>query len=91
MYLGGTFISILKSNKTALLLIIVSYIVYGFVFIIPFLHLDLKTKIICCSALYITSHVIFWAGTAIIGKSILRSHILVNLLNRLKILKSNNF
>lgn len=74
-----------------MLLIVISYLIYGFVFIIPLLHFKLKTTMIFCALLYVTSHAMFWIGTAIMGRNILNSPILTNLLKCLKTLKPNKF
>ena len=81
--MGEIFIFFKKDKKKALLFIVVSYIFQGFVFLIPFLHFQLKTKVILCFLMYAFSHVLFWTGTIIIGANILKGPV-QSLLNRLK-------
>jgi VIT1/CCC1 family predicted Fe2+/Mn2+ transporter len=60
-------------NKTQILgigLIVLSYIFWGLIFIIPFLRLGLKTSSIAISILFIGSN-IFWVGVLLAGKELL--------------------
>jgi len=60
-------------NKIQILgigLILLSYIFWGLIFIIPFLKLGLKTSSIAISVLLISSN-IFWLGVFLAGKELL--------------------
>lgn len=62
-----------KLNKIQILgigLILLSYIFWGLIILIPFLKLGLKTSSIAISILFIASNV-FWVGAFLAGKEIL--------------------
>jgi len=60
-------------NKIQILgigLIVLSYIFWGLIFLIPFLKLGLRTSSIAISVLFICSN-IFWLGIFLAGKELL--------------------
>jgi len=62
-----------KLNKIQILgigLIILSYIFWGFIIVIPFLKLGIRTTTIAISILFICSN-IFWVGVFLAGKELL--------------------
>jgi hypothetical protein len=73
-------------NKIQILgigLILLSYIFWGLIFLIPFLKLGLKTSSIAITILFIGSN-IFWLGIFLAGKELmLKLKILQKIKNRL--------
>jgi hypothetical protein len=62
-----------KTQILGLGIIILSWIFWGFIIIIPFLKLDLQTKTIAITILLIASN-IFWLGAILVGNEFLQKY-----------------
>jgi len=70
--------------KIGFCLVIFSWIIYSFIFIIPFWPAVLNLKLIIGSILYLLSHAFFWIGVLILGRKFSHKYKGFDLLNRLK-------
>ncbi len=68
----------LKTNKLhttiAIVLIIVSGVLFGLIFVVPFLPLTIAQKGIVATALVIGMEVSWWVGAAILGKQVISKY-----------------
>lgn len=55
-------------NKIAILLVILSFIFYGMIFLVPFMPCTLSEKAMSVSGLVATGEITWWVGVAIVGK-----------------------
>ena len=62
-----------KKQILGLGIIILSWIFWGFIIIIPFLKLELQTKTIAITILLIASN-IFWLGAILVGNEFLQKY-----------------
>ena len=67
-----------------ILQIAISWGIYGFIFIVPFLSLHLNVKLIICTGLYVVSYMVFLRGVSILGKEFLHRYRKINLLSWFK-------
>lgn len=58
----------------AIILILLSGILFGLIFVVPFLPLSLAQKGIFVTALVIGMEVTWWAGIAIVGKQVITKY-----------------
>jgi len=58
----------------AIILIILSCILFGLIFVVPFLPLTLAQKGIFVTSLIIGMEVTWWAGIAIVGKQVITKY-----------------
>ena len=66
----------MKINKTRILgfsLIILTWIFWGMIFTIPFLHLGLKTSAILITILLVATNV-FYVGVFLVGKELIQKY-----------------
>ncbi|MCX6245934.1 MAG: hypothetical protein NTU98_14665 [Bacteroidetes bacterium] len=66
----------MKKNKTRILgysLIILTWIFWGMIFTIPFLHLGLKTSAILITILLVATN-IFYVGAFLVGKELMQKY-----------------
>lgn len=61
-------------KKFAIGLVILSFVLYALLPIVPFLNFDAKIKVAITAAMMGTSEVIFWVGGAILGKEIVAKY-----------------
>ncbi len=59
----------------AIALITLSCILFGLIFVIPFLHLSITQKSIMVSALIIGMEITWWIGVALVGKQLIIKYI----------------
>ncbi|HBV99401.1 MAG: hypothetical protein JL50_13290 [Peptococcaceae bacterium BICA1-7] len=76
-----------KLKKAGLILIVISWIIYSLILIIPFLPLYLSMKLFLGAVLYLSSHAVFWLGVLILGREVLNKYKDFNLLRRLRRIK----
>lgn len=55
-------------------LIVLSTIFYCLIFVVPFLPITLKTKVIVSSSFAVIGEITFWIGGFILGKEIVRKY-----------------
>jgi len=58
----------------AIILIILSCILFGLIFVVPFLPLSLSQKGIFVTALVLGMEITWWVGVAIIGKQVITKY-----------------
>jgi hypothetical protein len=61
-------------KKIGILLIILSFVFYGFILLIPMLSVTLKMKTIITTTLIILGEISFWSGGLILGKEIVNKY-----------------
>ena len=61
-------------NSIAIILIILSCIAFGLIFVVPFLSLTVAAKGIFVTALVVIMEVAWWAGIAIVGKQVITKY-----------------
>jgi len=61
-------------KKIGILLIILSFVFYGLILLIPTLSVELKTKAIITTALVVVGEIAFWTGGIILGKEIVNKY-----------------
>lgn len=71
-----------RIKSIGLVLITLSWIIYGIIFITPFSSLNLKIKALICTISYCSSHVVFWTGVLIVGKEVANKYKVMSLLRR---------
>lgn len=76
-----------KLKKAGFILIVISWIIYSLILIIPFLPLYLSMKLFLGAVLYLSSHAVFWLGVLILGREVLNKYKDFNLLRRLRRIK----
>jgi len=69
---SGMTISIL--NKIAVVLVILSFVLYGLIAVVPFLRLTISQKALSVSALMISGEIAWWIGVAIVGKQVVMKY-----------------
>jgi short-subunit dehydrogenase len=73
---GGTVISSNKNSilsKIGIFLIILSFILYGFIFLVPFLPISLEVKGVIITGLIASGEGTFWIGLIFAGKEVYQS------------------
>lgn len=55
-------------NHIAIVLIILSFVLYGFIFLVPFFHFTLVQKTAIISVLVAVGEITWWVSIAIVGK-----------------------
>jgi hypothetical protein len=71
--------TVIFSNKNSILskigifLVILSFILYGFIFLVPFLPISLETKGVTITGLIASGEVTFWIGLIFAGKEVYQS------------------
>ena len=63
------------TTMIAIALITLSCILFGLIFVIPFLHLSITQKSIMVSALIIGMEITWWIGVALVGKQLIMKYI----------------
>ena len=56
--------------RIGIMIISISILVFFMLFAIPFLSLDIKTKLVLTPILLVTGEVMFWLGIVLIGKDV---------------------
>jgi hypothetical protein len=62
-----------RSRILGISLIILSWVFWGMIIIVPFLKLGIKTKAVALTILFIASN-IFWVGAILIGKELAQKY-----------------
>jgi len=78
-----------QNNRTikfrrGILQIVISWLIYAFIFIVPFLFLPFNVKLMICTVLYVVSYLVFLRGVSILGKKFLHRYRKINLLSWFK-------
>jgi len=73
-----------KTKKVGLSFIFFSWIMYGFILVIPLLHIYSRIKFFICAALYVSSHAFFWVGVLILGREVVDKYGGYKLLSMIK-------
>lgn len=61
-------------NKIAIILVVMSFILYGLIFVVPFLPLTLAQKAVAIPILVGTGEATWWTGVAIAGKQVVTKY-----------------
>lgn len=75
---------IITNKILGIFLVAFSWIIYGGIFIIPFLSLTPNYKIFIISVFYLLSHITFWIGGFVLGKELIHKYKFVNILQAIK-------
>ena len=60
--------------KLGIILIIACIPFFGFLVVIPFLHIESKTKIVFTTISFVTGEIVFWSGGILVGKELLQKY-----------------
>ncbi|WP_257348527.1 transporter suffix domain-containing protein [Pseudalkalibacillus decolorationis] len=63
-----------KSRKLGIGLLIFSLVAWGLILAVPFLPVEVKTKIIISSGLAVIAEIAFWIGGILLGKEVVRRY-----------------
>ncbi|MGY0694672.1 transporter suffix domain-containing protein [Virgibacillus sp. FSP13] len=63
-----------KSKRVGIFLIVLSCILYGVAFIIPFTTLPTSTKVIITPLLVVLGEIAFWVSCIIVGKELMKRY-----------------
>jgi hypothetical protein len=55
--------------------IVVSYVLYAGILLVPFAPLTVGTKGIICTTLFVVKEILFWFGVVIAGKAIMMKYV----------------
>lgn len=61
-------------NKIAAILVVLSFVLYGLIFVVPFLPLTFAQKAVVIPVLVVTGEVTWWIGVAIVGKQVVSKY-----------------
>lgn len=61
-------------NKVAAILVVLSFILYGLIFVVPFLPLTLSQKAVVIPVLVAIGEATWWVGVAIVGKQVVSKY-----------------
>lgn len=61
-------------NKIAIILIILSFVLYGLIFIVPFLPFTIIQKALIVPGLVASGEITWWIGVAIVGKKVISKY-----------------
>jgi hypothetical protein len=73
LYHGGLEVTNLL-KKIGILLIVLSFVFYGLILLIPLLSVTLKTKTILTTSLVVVGEISFWSGGLILGKEMVNKY-----------------
>lgn len=62
-----------RGKKAGVGLLILSGLLFGGVFVVPWLQASLAARIAASAALYAASEITFWAGCLLLGKGVVRA------------------
>lgn len=61
-------------KKIGILLVLLSFVFYGLILLIPTLSVSLKIKTIWTTALVVAGEISFWSGELILGKEVVHKY-----------------
>jgi predicted membrane channel-forming protein YqfA (hemolysin III family) len=61
-------------KKLGLLLVILSFVLYGFIFLLPFLNAQASTKVWITTILVFAGEASFWLGGIILGREFVKKY-----------------
>jgi hypothetical protein len=76
VYTGETMNLLKKFNlkKYAIILVIISFLFYGLIAVVPFLRITAAQKVLMVSVLVFLGEAAWWLGVAIIGKEVIMKY-----------------